>query len=71
MFQGVSGDEADHRGGGGSHVAHKSAARLRESKGRSTEIAAQRQIVVEKVWDSEEFKKFMNRRGFDMVSQSS
>jgi tripartite-type tricarboxylate transporter receptor subunit TctC len=32
-------------------------------KGLPKEIAAQYQTAIKKIWDSEEFKEFMNRRG--------
>ena len=31
------------------------------------EIAAQYETAIKKIWDSAEFKEFMNRRGFDMI----
>lgn len=36
-------------------------------KGLPPEIAAQYQAAVKKAWDSEEFKEFMTRRGFDTI----
>src|SRR5262245_26917116 len=36
-------------------------------KGLPPEIATQYETAIKKVWDSEEFKEFMNRRGFDMI----
>ena len=36
-------------------------------KGLPPEIAKQYETAIKKVWDSEEFKEFMNRRGFDMI----
>ncbi len=40
-------------------------------KGLPPEIAAQYETAIKKVWDSAEFKEFMNRRGFDMIYQGS
>jgi hypothetical protein len=31
------------------------------------EIATQYETALKKIWDSAEFKEFMNRRGFDMI----
>jgi tripartite-type tricarboxylate transporter receptor subunit TctC len=36
-------------------------------KGLPKEIAAQYETAIRKIWDSAEFKEFMNRRGFDMI----
>jgi tripartite-type tricarboxylate transporter receptor subunit TctC len=36
-------------------------------KGLPKEIAAQYETAIKKIWDSKEFKDFMNRRGFDMI----
>ena len=36
-------------------------------KGLPKEIAAQYETAIKKVWDSAEFKDFMDRRGFDMI----
>ena len=36
-------------------------------KGLPQEIATQYEAAIKKVWDSAEFKEFMNRRGFDMI----
>jgi tripartite-type tricarboxylate transporter receptor subunit TctC len=36
-------------------------------KGIPKEIAAQYESAIKKAWDSDEFKEFMNRRGFDMI----
>jgi putative tricarboxylic transport membrane protein len=36
-------------------------------KGLPKEIATQYETAIKKVWDSAEFKEFMNRRGFDMI----
>ena len=36
-------------------------------KGLPKEIATQYETAIKKIWDSEEFKEFMNRRGFDMI----
>jgi tripartite-type tricarboxylate transporter receptor subunit TctC len=36
-------------------------------KGLPPEIATQYEAAIKKVWDSAEFKEFMNRRGFDMI----
>ena len=36
-------------------------------KGLPPEIATQYETAIKKVWDSAEFKEFMNRRGFDMI----
>ena len=36
-------------------------------KGLPADIAKQYETAIKKVWDSEEFKEFMNRRGFDMI----
>ena len=36
-------------------------------KGLPKEIAAQYETAIKKAWDSDEFKEFMNRRGFDMI----
>jgi hypothetical protein len=35
----------------------------------SKEIAAQYETVIKKAWDSDEFKEFMTRRGFDMFGR--
>ena len=40
-------------------------------KGLPPEIAAQYETAIKKIWDSAEFKDFMNRRGFDMIYQGS
>jgi tripartite-type tricarboxylate transporter receptor subunit TctC len=40
-------------------------------KGLSKEIATQYETAIKKVWDSAEFKEFMNRRGFDIYLDSS
>ena len=40
-------------------------------KGLPKEIAAQYEIAIKKVWDSEEFREFMTRRGFDMIWMDS
>ena len=42
-----------------------------EPKGVPKEIATQYETAIKKVWDSAEFKDFMNRRGFDMIYQGS
>ncbi|MDP3689554.1 tripartite tricarboxylate transporter substrate binding protein [Bradyrhizobium sp.] len=36
-------------------------------KGVPKEIVAQYETAIKKIWDSQEFKDFMNRRGFDMI----
>jgi tripartite-type tricarboxylate transporter receptor subunit TctC len=36
-------------------------------KGIPPEIAKQYETAIKKAWDSDEFKEFMNRRGFDMI----
>jgi tripartite-type tricarboxylate transporter receptor subunit TctC len=36
-------------------------------KGLPKEIAAQYETAIQKVWASDEFREFMNRRGFDMI----
>jgi tripartite-type tricarboxylate transporter receptor subunit TctC len=36
-------------------------------KGLPKEIATQYETAIKKIWDSAEFKEFMNRRGFDMI----
>src|SRR6187549_9458 len=36
-------------------------------KGMPPEIAKQYETAIKKAWDSDEFKEFMNRRGFDMI----
>jgi tripartite-type tricarboxylate transporter receptor subunit TctC len=36
-------------------------------KGLPPEIARQYETAIKKVWDSDEFKEFMTRRGFDMI----
>jgi tripartite-type tricarboxylate transporter receptor subunit TctC len=36
-------------------------------KGMPKEIAAQYEAAIKKAWDSDEFKEFMTRRGFDMI----
>jgi len=36
-------------------------------KGLPAEIAKQYEAAIKKVWDSEEFKEFMTRRGFDVI----
>jgi hypothetical protein len=36
-------------------------------KGLSKEIATQYETAIKKIWDSAEFKEFMNRRGLDMI----
>ena len=48
-------------------MAQERVARLCGPKGLPKEIAAQYETVIKKAWDSEEFKEFMNRRGFDMI----
>ena len=40
-------------------------------KGMPKEIAAQYEAAIKKAWDSDEFKEFMTRRGFDMVYMDS
>lgn len=40
-------------------------------KGMPKEIAAQYETAIKKVWDSQEFKEFMDRRGFDMIYRGS
>ena len=40
-------------------------------KGLPVEIAKQYETAIKKVWDSQEFKDFMTRRGFDMIYQGS
>lgn len=40
-------------------------------KGLPKEIAAQYETAIKKVWDSAEFKEFMNKRGFDMIYMDS
>ena len=40
-------------------------------KGLPKEIAAQYETAIKKVWDSEEFREFMTRRGFDMIYMDS
>jgi tripartite-type tricarboxylate transporter receptor subunit TctC len=40
-------------------------------KGLPKEIAAQYETAIKKVWDSEEFREFMTRRGFDMIWMDS
>ena len=40
-------------------------------KGLTKEIAAQYETAIKKIWDSAEFKEFMNRRGFDMIHLNS
>jgi putative tricarboxylic transport membrane protein len=40
-------------------------------KGMPKEIAAQYEAAIKKAWDSDEFKEFMTRRGFDMVWMDS
>jgi len=40
-------------------------------KGLPQEVAAQYETAIKKIWDSEEIKKFMNRRGFDMIYRDS
>ena len=40
-------------------------------KGLPKEIATQYETAIKKIWDSAEFKEFMNRRGFDMIYQDS
>ncbi len=40
-------------------------------KGMPPEIAKQYETAIKKIWDSAEFKDFMNRRGFDMIYQDS
>ncbi len=40
-------------------------------KGLPKEIAAQYEAAIKKAWDSDEFKEFMTRRGFDMVWMDS
>lgn len=36
-------------------------------KGVPQEIVARYETAIKKIWDSQEFKDFMNRRGFDMI----
>ncbi|MEH2608499.1 tripartite tricarboxylate transporter substrate-binding protein [Bradyrhizobium sp. AZCC 1693] len=36
-------------------------------KGLPKETAAQYETAIRKIWDSAEFKEFMNRRGLDMI----
>lgn len=36
-------------------------------RGMPPEIAKQYEAAIKKAWDSDEFKEFMNRRGFDMI----
>jgi tripartite-type tricarboxylate transporter receptor subunit TctC len=36
-------------------------------KGLRKEIATPYETAIKKIWDSAEFKEFMNRRGFDMI----
>ena len=36
-------------------------------KGLPKEIATQYETAIKKIWNSAEFKEFMNRRGFDMI----
>ncbi|MES2197192.1 MAG: tripartite tricarboxylate transporter substrate binding protein [Pseudomonadota bacterium] len=40
-------------------------------KGLPPEIAKQYETAIKKIWDSQEFKDFMNRRGFDMIYKGS
>ena len=40
-------------------------------KGIPKEIAAQYETAIKKAWDSDEFKEFMTRRGFDMIYQDA
>ena len=40
-------------------------------KGLPQEIAAQYETAIKKAWDSDEFKEFMTRRGFDMIYQDA
>ena len=41
------------------------------AKGLPKEIATQYETAIKKIWDSAEFKKIMNRRGFDMIHLNS
>ena len=58
---------SDHRGGDGSQVAQGVWRGFAAPKGLPKEIAAQYETAIQKVWASEEFREFMNRRGFDMI----
>ncbi len=50
------------------HKWHKGrVARLCRPKGLPKEIAAQYETVIKQAWDNDEFKAFMNRRGFDTI----
>ncbi len=54
------------------HKFHKGVWRgFAAPKGLPPEIATQYEAAIKKVWDSAEFKEFMNRRGFDMIYQGS
>jgi tripartite-type tricarboxylate transporter receptor subunit TctC len=58
---------ADHRGGEG-HNWRKGLWRgFAAPKGLPKETATQYETAIKKIWDSAEFKEFMNRRGFDMI----
>src|SRR4051812_8573816 len=50
------------------HKFHKGVWRgFAAPKGLPPEIARTYEIAIKKVWESEEFKEFMTRRGFDMI----
>jgi tripartite-type tricarboxylate transporter receptor subunit TctC len=54
------------------HKFHKGVWRgFAAPKGLPPEIAKTYETAIKKAWDSDEFKEFMTRRGFDMIYQDA